>query len=430
MLGAFTTVHELPLAPETLLNAPAALREAPANFSSFNPALLAPPRARADRRDAPTAAPTDAPLLAFFRVSNIHFCPASGRRSWRDSVRLQTHIRSYLALAELRAADRTLRAPAEVLGAASALFRADGARCEHRIDAGGGASGTFSGPEDPRPFWGLDHPRAPWLLAAAWSADCRRLRMHLVKLPPRGARDGASARSSAAGGASAPQQLRLFVDDWPPAARLPHPEREPLQKNWLPFVHGGALLVEYSIEPHAVLAVDARSGRCVPATAAIAAAAGGTGGTAQQRGAQFPSFPPLARLQLEFGRVSGGAPPLHLDRHSVYLGLAHSKATRQTPQLIGTAQMAYRHLFYAFEDRPPFAIVAAGKPMLLPEPSTTRLTAAGEAGEDLPTVQFAAGMALSEAGDELVVSFSSLDCGAHLTTIPLDAVLTELGLLW
>ena len=51
---------------------------------------------------------------------------------------------------------------------------------------------------------------------------------------------------------------------WPADTALPEPEAQPLQKNWLPFVHGGELLVEYSVEPRAVLRVDAASGSCTP----------------------------------------------------------------------------------------------------------------------------------------------------------------------
>jgi hypothetical protein len=408
MLRSFAAVHEVAVAPQTLINAPPVIQTAPSNFSSFNPALLAPPRADASNSHDVGSSASDEPLLVFFRVSNMHFCPASGRASWRDSIRLETHVRSFLAVAELYTVDRTLRGPGTILGSANALFRTDGEVCEHRINAGGDVRGTFSGPEDPRPFWGLDKPRAPWLLASVWSDDCRRLRMHLIKLPTQPTVDGSRA----------PQQLPLFVDRWIAAAHLAHPESEPLQKNWLPFVHRGALLVEYSIEPHVVLLVDTRSGRCVPATA-------GVDGDAVEASAPFPSFAPLLRLQSEYGRVSGGAAPLHLTRHRVYLGLAHTKATRQTPQHIGTVHMAYRHVFYAFEDRPPFAIVAMGEPMALPEPS--RNTVDGNEG---PTVQFAAGMVLSDAGDDLIISFSSLDCGARLTTIPLDTVLQELSLLW
>ena len=397
---AFFTLN---LDPSTLVDAPAALRHAAENFSSFNPALL-PPISSGDEQYA---------MRLFFRVSNMHFCPGSGRVSWRDSVVLQTHVRNYIATAVLDSRDWTLLHATQpaVLGLSTQLFRAKGDDCEQRIDAGGGVFGTFSGPEDPRPFWSPETPHAPWLLTSAWSADCRRLRMHLVKLPP------APLSPSTLVPSAAPLQLPLVVERWPKAgsSSLPHPEAEPIQKNWLPFVHDGALYVEYSIEPHVVLRVDAGSGRCEPISNAVI----GGGGI-------FPSFPPLARLAAEYGRVSGGAAPLRLPDRRVYLGLAHVKESRRTPEHLGTAHMVYRHAFYAFADRHPFELVAAGAPFTLPEAPITDPSGGGSGS----TVQFAAGMVLSASGAEIVVSYSTLDCGARLAQMPLDGVLRDLGLLW
>ena len=74
----------------------------------------------------------------------------------------------------------------------------------------------------------------------------------------------------------------------------------------------------------------------------------------------------------------------------------------------------YLHLFYAFASRPPFRLVAAGAPFVLPQP-----------GE--PTVQFAAGLARS-GDDGLLVSYGVLDCEMRLARYSLEAVLQELGL--
>ena len=164
-----TTVFDLPCSASTLLNAPPPLLNHPSNFSCFNPSVL--------RSTAPADVPSSPPLLAFFRVSNIHFC--AGRESWLDSVALQTHVRSYVALAALDAATLAPVAPPAVLAAVGRLFREEGDGCAARI-----AGGTFSGPEDPRAFWSPGPPRVPWLLVSAWADDCASNAMHLVKLPP------------------------------------------------------------------------------------------------------------------------------------------------------------------------------------------------------------------------------------------------------
>ena len=102
---AYATPMALPFAPQKLADAPRELRKWSTNFSSFNPALLQSPDDR---------------LIAFFRVSNMHFC--GDRRSWRDSVKLQQHIRSYMGQAMLDMRDWSLLTPATVLRAATSLF--------------------------------------------------------------------------------------------------------------------------------------------------------------------------------------------------------------------------------------------------------------------------------------------------------------------
>ena len=457
---AFASSSSLPVGPAALANGPAVLG-ALTNYSCFNPALLAP-HSESD--------PHGNQGWLFFRVSNMHFCPGSGRGSWRDSVRHHTHIRSYLAGVRLAFSSDAHVPPAllsdpHILEGATSLFRADGSLCEHRIDGGDGVRGTFSGPEDPRPFWSPEPVPVPWLLVSAWSDDCRRLRMHLVKLPADAAPSQrphatettassltttttaapslttAAAAAAAASGPAAPSaaapQLPLVVNSWPeggsPALR--HPEAEPLQKNWLPFVTSrGELLIEYAIEPHVVLRVDTRTGRCEPLPSGAAVIGGG--------GGPFASFPPLARLVASVGRLSGGAAPIWLAAHRLYLGLAHLKEERAAPHHIGTASMVYRHVFYAFRDAFPFAMIAAGAPFVLPEPDplepATRMETAKESmAESLrprprnaTTVQFAAGMALSPDGSEVVVSYSTLDCGAQLTRLALNDVLADLAVVW
>lgn len=418
----------LPLAADSLADAPTAVRDAPQNFSCFNPALL-------PQRDHQSRAAS----LLLFRVSNMHFCGM--RTSWRDSMRLQTHIRSYIAYTELDTdspGSTELRSIPRFLPESATLFRAHGDTCKQWVDAGEGVLGTFSGPEDPRPFWSPKPHHAPWLLTSAWTDDCQRLRMHLIKLPSQHALWADSASDIS------PQtiQLPLVVTSWPEAAPMAHPEAEPHQKNWLPFVtRAGELMVQYSIEPHVVLSIDVATGRCVPLSTGGAIIGGG--------GESFASFQPLASLARKYGRISGGAAPLHLPSYSLYLGLAHLKEERQTPHHLGTARMVYRHIFYAFRDVFPFEMVAAGPPFVFPESlalesSTSQETSIRTGRDDSrrdvgsssstdgigSTVQFAAGMALSSDETELIISYSTLDCGARLTRVSLDAVLSDIAVAW
>ena len=86
--------------------------------------------------------------------------------------------------------------------------------------------------------------------------------------------------------------------------------------------------------------------------------------------------------------------------------------------------MPYLHVFYAFSDAPPFDVVAAGEPFVLPEPQ--KKAAGGK--KAAPTVQFAAGMMLVDDGRELLISYSVRDCGARVMRKRVDEVLSELGL--
>lgn len=398
----FAPSFTLDVDPSSLAHAPEPTR----NYSSFNPSLLV----------------DNDSVLVYFRVSNMHFCGSSA--SWRENMFLQTHLRSFLGHVKLDRQSWQPLSPAVVLRSATSLFRS-GDACFHRVDLGGGSSGTFSGPEDPRPVWSTGTmPRTPWLLVSAWSEDCTRLRPHLIKLNAAGGGGGGGGGDGGGGvggGGYDPRQLPLVVSEWPSESNVEHPESQLLQKNWVPFSHEGSLLAEYSIEPHVVLRIDPESGRCAPVLPrGIATSAHGAMGGSE---ATFPSFTPLARIAAEYGRLSGGVPPLHLPSHHVYLGYCHTKASRSMPQYLGTSSMVYKHLFYAFEEAPPFAVIAAGPLHTLPEPPS-------RAERTMPTVQFAAGMIHDEATGDLVISYSTMDCGAHLTRVPMESVLRATGLVW
>ena len=298
----------------------------------------------------------------------------------------------------------------QVLKRTSTLFPYSSARCTTH-EGGLVLPGVFSGTEDPRIFWSPEDTPRPWLLVSAWSGDCQRLKMHLVKLPP------VSSLALAAGvaadevevlnhgpdggaGKQLPSQVVLEVAYWLPSYTVRSPVAELLQKNWVPFVFGGRLLAEYTLEPHIVLHVDPDTGRCLPLYTET-------------------SFAPLAALQRSAGRISGGAPPLLLPDRAAYLGLAHFKHSQRMPQLVGTRHMRYSHLFYTIAATPPFAVSAIGSPRTLPQPHDPTST---------PTLQFAAGMTLDQSEEFVLVSYGVLDCSMHIVQIPLAEILADLGL--
>ena len=242
--------------------------------------------------------------------------------------------------------------------------------------------------------------------------------MHLVKFE----------MAEATGTLTPSEELPLVVgSDFPREVRdaknvphvLPHPETLPIQKNWLPFVHDGELHVEYALLPHVVLRVNTTTGHAQPAVPK----------GVHMRRASLPYFLPLSMLEEQYGsRFSGGAPPIRISdlsafgvrRHTgIYLGLAHIKMAKDRPHDIGTSSMVYHHMFYAFEDVPPFGVIARGTLFTLPEP-----------GDRRPTVQFASGMVLDPPHETLTVSYSTLDCGLRLTTLPLREVLADMMLIW
>ena len=259
----------LPISPVGL-HQPGLLGKHVANFSSFNPSILW------DDDQVKVEREQRIGLRVYFRVSNMHFCPGGPwpRQSWKDAVREQGDIVSYIGAARLVLARPGFGLPFELASAVkvredwprlledtSRLFRLAGGRCEDRARIrADGLSSTFSGVEDPRAFWSVGpEPRAPWLLVSAWSDDCIRLGVNLVKLPPLQAAETPSVRATvtAAGVADstadatvnddepiAPTQVPLIVEDWPEDFGLPHPAGQRIQKNWLPFTRHDELLVQ------------------------------------------------------------------------------------------------------------------------------------------------------------------------------------------
>ena len=369
------------------------------NYSIFNPTTLSL---------TDSLQPVHRTLQVFLRVSNMHFCPPNAH--WREVLQTEKQVRSFVAAGVLRLPAAEEEAPPVWLSAVRLLpldHVGGDAECTGGIPLPDGGFGSFRGAEDPRVFQGVGaSSHAPWLFVSAWTGGCVRLRMHLLKLR---AEDGTPPDEAAPAlpTLAAAELLPLTVRAWRENYGLPHPESEPIQKNWLPFVHRDTLLVEYSVEPRIVLRVDPASGDCYPAFGQS-------------------SFPRLHQLAQQRGRVSGGAPPVLLSERGVFLGLAHVKESVRKPHLTGTKHMVYRHLFYAFEAAPPYAVVAASEPFSLPR--TERRGPVCDKGppEAPPTVQFASGMVLDNERRTVLVSYSELDCGAKLAEYSLSVVLHEL----
>ena len=348
--------------------------------ASFNPSIL--PVHLPDSSNLEHTPPKA--FWIFWRISNMNFCAPNVH--WRQVLQREQRVRSFVAVGQIKPSSNSTEL-AVVKGVLLPLGQ--GAQCTSGFDLGDGQLGSFGGAEDPRPIDGVHQQQAPWLLVSVWSNGCSRLQMHLSKLA-----------FTSSNELTVDVSLPLQVRNWDQMERIvPNPNSEPIQKNWVPFVHRAQLLVEYSIEPRIVLHVDPATGACTPQT-------------------QLPSsFPSLVELTKRYGRVSGGAAAVLLTDPNVYLGLAHVKDAKQTPELLGSNRMVYRHLFYAFEAKPPFKVIAAGQPFVF---NTSH-------GGDKPTVQFSSGMTL-DAGGKLLVSFSELDCGGHLAKFDLRDVLIALAL--
>ena len=342
--------------------------------ASFNPSILPvhPP-------DSSSA------FWIFWRISNMNFCAPNVH--WRQVLQREQRVRSFVAVGQIKPPSSSTELA--VKGVLLPLGQGEGAQCTSGFDLGNGKLGSFGGVEDPRPIDGVHQQQAPWLLVSVWSAGCSRLQMHLSKLA-----------FTSSNELTVDVSLPLQVRNWDQMEHIvPNPNSEPIQKNWVPFVHRAQLLVEYSIEPRIVLHVDPATGVCTPHT-------------------QLPSsFPSLVELTKHYGRISGGAAAVLLSDPNVYLGLAHVKDAKRTPELLGSNKMIYRHLFYAFEAKPPFKVIAAGQPFVF---NTGH-------GGDTPTVQFSSGMTL-DAGGKLLVTFSELDCGGHMAQFDLCDVLIALAL--
>ena len=94
-----------------------------------------------------------------------------------------------------------------------------------------------------------------------------------------------------------------------------------------------------------------------------------------------------------------------------FLGLAHfSRRLPTKPRLLRELELTH-HVFFAFSPRPPFRLIALGRPFMFPS--------------ELSMLQFASGMLLRDDG-VLIISFGEQECDARRASVSLDAVLAQL----
>ena len=181
------------------------------------------------------------------------------------------------------------------------------------------------------------------------------------------------------------------------------------QRSWSPFVSGGKLYAEASVEPRLVLRVDTETGVCRPSANDSAPPA------------RLP-FPPARALQeATSAQLRPGPPALKLTLpggRQAFIGLGHF--SRPLPGK--RALRLYHHVWYVFAPRPPFQLLGIGRPFMFPT--------------ELGYVQFASGLLLQRASaghdpggnGTLQISFGEQDCEARRAAVALDAVLADVRL--
>ena len=267
-----TPLIDLPCAPSALTNAPIALAEH-VEFQLLQPERLPPWRARRGLNTT-AASPSSA-----CRTSTFVRAARAGSTRWRCR-------RTFAATLRSRRSTPTLApvAPPAVLAAVGRLFREEGDGCAARI-----AGGTFSAWRTRAPSGARPAARA----VAARVGVGRRLRQQRDaprrRAPPAPELAAAAAARREVAGVTA---VALVVRAWPERGRCRTRAAWRCRRIGRP-VHAGRLLVEYSLEPHVVLAVDAATA-CAPL-----AADGG-----------WPSHPALAAVQRAgaAGRRAAAAP--------------------------------------------------------------------------------------------------------------------------
>lgn len=121
-----------------------------------------------------------------------------------------------------------------------------------------------------------------------------------------------------------------------PPIRLYHPEKykkSETEKNWVPFIWDGALLLGYSLNPHEVLYPNLKTGECPTAC-------------------KSTFYSPW-----KWGHWRGGTPALLVDGE--YLAFFHSSMMTRSEASNGVMMYHYYMGAYTFSAEPPFNILSA-----------------------------------------------------------------------
>lgn len=195
-------------------------------------------------------------------------------------------------------------------------------------------------------------------------------------------------------------ELRRFV--WPslePFGRpvpLTYKRRRRREKNWIPFVSQGRVLLSYSLEPHVVL-------RCRP-----------TSGACEE--AHRTSNAPLWNRRIHTGHhgLSGGTPCVQIGAMQVCV--AHYRWPAGTMRVKG---VKYWHVMYSFASTPPFAVVNVSRPF--------RFGALFDEPQGRDRTQYAAGLVVDDERQLLTISYGVGDCIAASVDVTVAAALRLLS---
>lgn len=142
-----------------------------------------------------------------------------------------------------------------------------------------------------------------------------------------------------------------------------------MEKNWVPFINNGKLLIEYFVNPRKIFYID---GEKVEQTLC-----------------------PTMSIYLH-----GSVPPVRVGDY--YIGMAHS-----TPN--------YMHVFYLFESEPPFRILRFSKYFFLSLENT-----------DQNDYEFVTGMSYLESKNRIMLSYTINDCINKVNYLDVDEIISSM----